>query len=104
MRRVKDFGAPKNTNFQVKKRFTADELACFERDGHCCHYCGCTAGLTIDHVLPKSKGGEDCLSNYLTACHSCNASKRAKGYDEFLEWRSLEMATYANMQEMADCL
>lgn len=101
---VKDFGAPKNQNFPVKKRFTSDELACFERDNFTCHYCGDTDGLTIDHVVPRSRGGQDCLNNYLTACHSCNASKRGKSYQDFLDWRELQLVTYVSMVTMADCL
>ena len=32
----------------------------FHRDNHCCQYCGCRGGqLSIDHVLPRSRGGGD---------------------------------------------
>lgn len=42
----------------------------------CCVYCGATDKLTIDHLLPTRKGGEDIPENYVWACNSCNSSKR----------------------------
>ncbi len=47
----------------------------FRRDTHQCVYCLNTQGLTLDHVIPKSKGGESSWYNLVTACHSCNAKK-----------------------------
>jgi 5-methylcytosine-specific restriction endonuclease McrA len=43
-------------------------------DNHCA-YCGKSTKLTIDHFIPISLGGSDCLSNILPACWGCNASK-----------------------------
>lgn len=45
------------------------------RDGHKCLYCGATERLTIDHVLPRSRGGENSWENLATACISCNNKK-----------------------------
>ena len=45
------------------------------RDEHKCQYCGSTQNLTIDHVIPKSKGGEDSWENLVTACIKCNNRK-----------------------------
>lgn len=50
----------------------------FERDGWKCVYCGSKERLTIDHVLARSRGGDDLESNLATACHSCNSSKSNK--------------------------
>lgn len=54
---------------------------------NCCAYCNKPpiddASLTIDHVKPKSKGGEDKTSNVIPACRSCNA---AKGSEDWLSW------------------
>lgn len=50
----------------------------FRRDGFRCKYCGLTAGeseLHVDHVLPKTLGGQDEASNLVTACKDCNAGK-----------------------------
>ena len=45
------------------------------RDGHACVYCGATERLTIDHVLPKSRGGPDSWENLVAACTPCNNRK-----------------------------
>lgn len=45
------------------------------RDSHTCQYCGCKEDLTIDHVIPRSKGGEDAWENVITACVRCNIKK-----------------------------
>jgi 5-methylcytosine-specific restriction endonuclease McrA len=45
------------------------------RDNHACQYCGSTRHLTIDHVLPRSKGGPHSWDNVVTACEKCNAAK-----------------------------
>ena len=103
-RKIKDFAADRNKTFHGKTSFTPDEIACFEIDRFRCHYCGTEDALTIDHIIPRSKGGQDCLSNYVTACHSCNASKRNKTYSEFVEWREAEMTAFVAMHEMGDCL
>jgi len=45
------------------------------RDNHKCQYCGSTVNLTVDHIMPKSKGGEDTWENLVTACIRCNNRK-----------------------------
>jgi 5-methylcytosine-specific restriction endonuclease McrA len=46
------------------------------RDGFRCQYCGAhSAQLTVDHVIPKSRGGSDSWENLVTACVRCNNSK-----------------------------
>lgn len=48
----------------------------FQRDGHRCLYCGRGDGpLSIDHVLPRSRGGRDSWDNVATACMPCNVRK-----------------------------
>lgn len=50
----------------------------FKRDRYTCQYCGRQPGpeeLTIDHVLPKSRGGRSSWENCLLACVECNAKK-----------------------------
>lgn len=44
------------------------------RDGHRCAYCGRPA-TTIDHVLPRSRGGKDSWENLVAACVKCNNVK-----------------------------
>lgn len=47
----------------------------YKRDDHECQYCGSKQNLTIDHVIPKSKGGKDTWDNVVAACATCNVSK-----------------------------
>ena len=37
----------------------------YERDDHTCQYCGATKHLTIDHVIPRSRGGQDTWKTWL---------------------------------------
>lgn len=48
------------------------------RDGNRCQYCGTHEDLTIDHVLPKSRGGADTWENLVAACHRCNHRKGSR--------------------------
>ena len=50
----------------------------FDRDGNKCLVCGTTTNLTVDHIIPFSKGGRTEESNLQTYCKSCNSSKRDK--------------------------
>jgi 5-methylcytosine-specific restriction endonuclease McrA len=45
------------------------------RDHHACQYCGSGKRLTLDHVIPRSKGGPHTWNNIVTACESCNSRK-----------------------------
>lgn len=47
----------------------------FRRDDHTCQYCGSTKHLTIDHVIPRSKGGTHTWDNVVAACSTCNSAK-----------------------------
>lgn len=50
----------------------------FRRDRGECQYCGSRKNLTIDHVVPKSKGGKTNWTNLVTACNRCNITKGDK--------------------------
>ncbi|MCX6646776.1 MAG: HNH endonuclease [bacterium] len=46
------------------------------RDGYRCQYCGRTnVKMTIDHIVPRNKGGGFKWENLVCACHACNAKK-----------------------------
>jgi 5-methylcytosine-specific restriction endonuclease McrA len=47
----------------------------YKRDNHTCQYCGSKKSLTIDHVIPRSRGGQDTWENMVVACSSCNTKK-----------------------------
>ena len=53
----------------------------FKRDSFKCQYCGKSAPdvvLEVDHIIPVSKGGDNDISNLITACFNCNRGKRDK--------------------------
>ncbi|GAB2535141.1 HNH endonuclease [Rufibacter soli] len=45
------------------------------RDRNQCQYCGSTRNLTLDHLVPRSRGGESSWFNLTTACARCNSHK-----------------------------
>ena len=47
----------------------------FKRDGFECQYCGATKDLTLDLVVPRSRGGRSTWTNLTTACRRCNSRK-----------------------------
>ena len=52
--------------------------AAYARDGRQCRYCGATCNLSIDHIVPRSRGGSDELENLAVACRVCNSRKGAR--------------------------
>lgn len=48
------------------------------RDHHSCQYCGSSKHLTLDHVLPRSRGGQHTWDNVVAACERCNSKKEIK--------------------------
>ncbi len=55
----------------------------FRRDRYQCQYCGRTSGqLTIDHVIPRHRGGDYSWDNLVTACPECNVRKGGRTLQE----------------------
>ena len=52
--------------------------AVLARDGYRCQYCGSTRHLTLDHVIPSSRGGATSWENVVTSCAPCNTHKAAR--------------------------
>ncbi|MFW9871748.1 MAG: HNH endonuclease [Candidatus Thorarchaeota archaeon] len=48
------------------------------RDGYKCMYCGSNKHLTIDHIIPRAKGGKSSFENCATACKPCNNKKGSR--------------------------
>jgi 5-methylcytosine-specific restriction endonuclease McrA len=49
--------------------------AVFARDDWTCQYCGSRSNLTVDHVIPRSKGGSSDWENIVASCAPCNRRK-----------------------------
>lgn len=66
-------------NYYIKRPYNEVMLTrknLLRRDKHICAYCGRgDLPLTIDHIVPKSLGGEDSWNNLITACLPCNNKK-----------------------------
>jgi 5-methylcytosine-specific restriction endonuclease McrA len=60
---------PRGTHRRLSRR------AVFARDQHRCQYCGSDRRLTVDHVVPRSKGGPHSWDNVVTSCAPCNTRK-----------------------------
>ena len=59
----------------------------FARDGHRCVYCGEVfppESLSVDHVQPRSRGGDSSGGNVVTACGGCNTLKGRQRLADFL--------------------
>lgn len=67
------------------RRVPATRSAVMLRDAYTCQYCGDTPGrgnLTVDHVVPRSRGGVHDWHNLVTACKRCNQKKGSLTPDE----------------------
>lgn len=63
------------------RRTSLSRRAVFARDDHRCQYCGASAD-SIDHVMPRSRGGLHVWENVAAACKRCNAVKRDRTPEE----------------------
>lgn len=54
----------------------------FKRDNHQCVYCGSKKDLTLDHVIPKSRGGKNDWFNLVASCSKCNLKKADRTPEE----------------------
>jgi 5-methylcytosine-specific restriction endonuclease McrA len=64
-------------------RFSRSNI--FTRDKHQCQYCGSVpdkSDLTLDHILPRSRGGGDSWENLVLACARCNVKKSNRTPEE----------------------
>lgn len=69
-----------------QRRAALSRRGVFLRDGGVCQYCGKRAD-SIDHVVPRSRGGAHVWENVVAACGRCNAHKR----DRLLEETSMRL-------------
>jgi 5-methylcytosine-specific restriction endonuclease McrA len=64
------------------KTIRASRTRIYKRDNYQCVYCGSNKELTLDHVVPKSKGGGNEWTNLVTSCFKCNLKKGSKSPEE----------------------
>ena len=78
-------------NSPLKKAVRYSRKNIYERDADTCQYCGVVfkrSELTVDHVLPRAKGGKSTWLNIVACCSSCNSEKADRTLDE-LDWSLL---------------
>ena len=54
----------------------------YKRDNFQCVYCGSEKSLTLDHIIPRSRGGKNSWTNLVTCCQSCNLKKANRTPEE----------------------
>ena len=70
IRLVNYVSVPRTVQRKISRR------ALFARDGWRCAYCGSSGGrLTLDHIVPRSRGGDSVWENVVTSCAPCNLKK-----------------------------
>ena len=65
-----------------RRNLRANRNRIYKRDGYVCVYCGSHKDLTLDHVIPKSKGGMNSWDNLVTSCQKCNIKKADRTPEE----------------------
>jgi len=66
-----------------RKRIILSRKNIIKRDNHQCQYCGSRSGpVTIDHIIPRDRGGEDTWENLVCACVTCNNRKSNRTPEE----------------------
>jgi 5-methylcytosine-specific restriction endonuclease McrA len=77
------------------RRRSLNRRAVFVRDDHTCQYCGAPAD-SLDHVVPRSRGGEHSWENVVAACSRCNTHKR----DRLLHETSMHLLRVPRVPKM----
>ncbi len=103
--RRKDSGRLVSLPFVLKKgkSYTRYRLTRLATNPHCC-FCGCELDeetASLDHVLPKSKGGDNWPANLILACTQCNSEKSSQ---TFAEWRDVLMLAVQRLNAILESL
>jgi 5-methylcytosine-specific restriction endonuclease McrA len=84
-----------------RPRVPLSRRAVFARDQHRCQYCN-RAAENIDHVVPRSRGGEHAWENVVASCRSCNSRKEDRAPAEVgLRLRRAPVAPHASLWVLA---
>lgn len=82
LRKLREYYAQRQTQKQVfDEEFLEVRTAVLKRDGYRCVNCGQTGTeLHVHHIIPRSEGGTNDLSNLVTLCAKCHSIQDAKGH------------------------
>lgn len=83
---IKEHAAVIVNRYTIRRLFSNKEFRLYvlERDNHTCYFCG-ESGDTIDHLLPRAKGGHTTPVNCVCACNACNQSKADQDLQSFMK-------------------
>lgn len=76
--KLRDVGVFLVTNFEMKKLYESECIAC-----------GSAENITIDHIIPISRGGRHSIGNLQSLCLSCNSSKHNKTMTEWMQSKKM---------------
>ena len=103
LRLIADYAAKEATNGQNKNtQKQVNHAILYQRQGGYCAACDHhfqPRNLTIDHVVPSSKGGSDDISNLQLLCHACNQLKGDRPQEQLMA--ELLARGYANRESNA---
>ncbi len=74
--RVPEIIIAKRYKFIPKNQLNFNRKNLFKRDQGTCQYCGATGADSMDHVVPRSRGGKNGWENCVVACFACNQRKK----------------------------
>lgn len=92
--------------FSLRERQRYSKHSIFVRDKFTCQYCRVPVTIrsgTIDHVIPKSKGGKNHFLNCVTACKTCNFKKDSKTPEQ-ANMPLIQKIRYPNMFDKFGCI
>jgi len=68
--------------YQTQQLIHPTKQNIIKRDNYECQYCGSKSHLTVDHVVPRSKGGKNTWENLVACCETCNVQKGDRDLDK----------------------
>ena len=85
---MKLLSSPRQYLFNLKTTSSQEAIRMWRRNvkekwNYKCAYCGSGKNLTIDHVVPRCKGGTDFTKNVVCCCHSCNQDKSHTPWEDW---------------------
>ena len=84
------FASPEHYLFNLKASNSVEARKIWKKDikdswNNQCAYCGSNENLTLDHIIPQTKGGSDTTKNIVCCCKRCNHSKGHSFWEEWYE-------------------
>ena len=69
----------------------------YKRDNNQCVYCGSEKNLTIDHIIPRSRGGKNSWTNLVTYCNLKKANKTPEEANMKMRYKAYEPTVFSSI-------